>query len=302
MAPQTQPNQVGDSKTKDQITDFLNDGFNHPHWHLQPTAGSGHESYFATAENRSLFIKLGANSERYKVMAAAGLTPEVLATGVFPNGRSIMVQPKINGRTPTPQDFQTHLPAFASVLARTHQNEALCDELVAPISESYQDLAQIAFEQLVGKWRIYRSQLPQLAQTIDQKLDTLRQDLTNLEGGGTIASHNDICNANWLITPENKVYLIDLDSMSLDDPAVDLGALLWWYYPPEMRGQFCELAGYELDDQLKTSMRVRMAIHCLNILLPRKNSFDQFNPAAFETMIEDFYAVVDGKENPQGYN
>ena len=289
-------------KKQEQIIDFLSDKFSSISRQLQPTSGTGHESYFGANGNKQLFIKIGANVERYQLMAADDLTPTVLASGELPNGQTILVQQKINGRTPTRQDFQTHLPAFAHVLGQAHQHPDLRDELLPPVSESYEDMGQLAFENLLKKWNIYRPQVPTLAQTIDQKLDRLQDTLSELSGGGTIASHNDVCNANWLMTPENKVYLIDLDSMSMDDPAVDLGALLWWYYPPDMRERFCDLAGYEFDEQLQTGMRVRMAMHCLNILLPRENSFDRFDPAGFTHQIVDFFAAADGKQNPQGYD
>jgi hypothetical protein len=48
-------------------------------------------------------------------------------------------------------------------------------------------------------------------------------------------------------------------------------------------------------------MRVRMAMHCLSILLPRVNSFDIFDPESFEDSMQDFKAVMNGEENPQGY-
>ncbi len=287
---------------KSHITQFLDNNLSASNWELVPTQGTGQESYFATREAHSFFIKLGANIERYELMAADGLTPAVFASGALPNGQTILVQEKINGRTPNRQDFQTHLPAFAHVLRQTHQHAELRDELQPALSESYQDMAQLAFEELLKKWAAYRNRVPDLAQPIDQKLNQIRQAITELSGGGTIVSHNDICNANWLITPEDKVYLIDLDSMSMDDPAVDLGALLWWYYPPDMRERFCDLAGYELDDQLQTGMRVRMAMHCLNILLPRPNSFDSFDPAGFASQIGDFFAAADGEQNRQGYD
>jgi hypothetical protein len=50
-------------------------------------------------------------------------------------------------------------------------------------------------------------------------------------------------NANWLFVSCRKIYIVDLDSMAMDDPAFDLGALLWWYYPPEFRQRFLKLAG-----------------------------------------------------------
>lgn len=95
---------------------------------------------------------------------------------------------------------------------------------------------------------------------------------------------------------------MDFDSLSMDDPALDMGALLWWYYPPELRQRFLEAAGYHYDDEFRFRMRIRMAIHCLEIILPRKGTFDQFDPEGFGNSLRDFRAILDGKENPEGYD
>ena len=54
-------------------------------------------------------------------------------------------------------------------------------------------------------------------------------------------------------------------------------------------------------DEFKFRMRVRMAIHCLEITLPREESFDRFDPESFDESLRDFKAVLGGKENPEGY-
>ena len=123
-----------------------------------------------------------------------------------------------------------------------------------------------------------------------------------LLGAGLVASHNDICNANWLVASDGKIYLIDLESMSLDDPACDIGATLWWYYPPELRQRFLDIVGYADDEQFQNRMRVRMALHCLSIILPRDRSFDRFDPDSFVESLTDFRAVLAGRQNPEGYD
>ena len=77
---------------------------------------------------------------------------------------------------------------------------------------------------------------------------------------------------------------------------------MWWYYPPELRRQFLEIAGNSYDDEFRNRMQVRMALHCLIIILPIEESFDAFNPERFGEALVDFKAFLDGKENPQGYD
>ena len=109
------------------------------------------------------------------------------------------------------------------------------------------------------------------------------------------------CDSNWIITPNERLYLIDMDSMSIDDPTLDVGAILWWYYPPELRQEFLEIVGYAHDKEFSSRMQVRMGMHCLNIILPRENSFDSFDPELFSEDLTDFKAIIAGEDNPQGY-
>jgi hypothetical protein len=90
--------------------------------------------------------------------------------------------------------------------------------------------------------------------------------------------------------------------MSLDDPACDIGATLWWYYPPEPRQRFLEIVGYANDEQFQNRTWVRMAIHCLSTILPREQSFDRFDTDSFADSLTDFRAVLAGRENPEGYD
>jgi thiamine kinase-like enzyme len=157
-------------------------------------------------------------------------------------------------------------------------------------------------ELLRRKWERRKARVLSVAGFVDEGLEHLKKQIEQFSGTGLVASHGDICNANWLFASDGRIYLIDFDLMKLDDPAFDMGALLWWYYPPELRRSFLDFAGYRYDDAFQSRMQVRMAMHCLNILLPREDSFDQFDPVGFEESLSDFKAALNGKENPQGYD
>jgi thiamine kinase-like enzyme len=168
-------------------------------------------------------------------------------------------------------------------------------------SEHYGDLGLAAIRRVRQKWIAVKSLVSEIGSYVDDVLVQLEEDTHEFTGRGLIASHNDICSANWLISPDETIYLVDLDVMSLDDPAHDLGSILWWYYPPELRERFLSEAGYMMNEDLRERMRVRMAIHCLSILLPREGSFDEFDAHSLIERLIDFRAVVGGKENPRGY-
>lgn len=284
-----------------EILAFLQKTFSIRHWTFTFPEGSGHETYFALAEGRNLFIKLGAEPERINIMAEADLTPPVLANTRLGDGTSLVIQPYITGRKPTRKDFQEKLEQVASILRQLHYNLALKQVLPSASNQSYQEVAKQALARLKVHWTQYKPYVPKVADFVDKSLDYLGSQINYLKGEGLVASHNDICNANWLLTPKGRFYLVDLEAMSQEDPACDTGALLWWYYPPEQRRRFLEIAGYPDNAEFRRRMWLRMSMHCLSITLPRSQSFDCFDSDSYPSTLTDFRAILGGQENPQGY-
>jgi thiamine kinase-like enzyme len=284
-----------------EVRGFLQKHFPGRDWDFSLPPGSGNETYFARRLDQACFVKLGVQMARYHAMASIGLTPPLLASGSLEDGTSILVQPFLEGRRPSQADYRLHLEQIAAAIERMHHDPAVKASLPPVPSDLYLDLASAALTSLQERWLCYREQVPEVADFVDESLAALARQVQSFAGAGLVASHNDICNYNWLIASDGRIYLIDLDSMSLDDPAFDIGATLWWYYPPELRPRFLEITGHAKDEQFQARMRVRMAMHCLNITLPRANSFDIFERDSFAEWLTDFRAVMANEENPQGY-
>ncbi len=165
-----------------------------------------------------------------------------------------------------------YLEQIATAISRTHHSLELQRVLPAVSSDLYRAVGLESLARLQHRWTYFRTQVPEVADFVDDSLAELNRQVQRFSGAGLVASHNDICNANWIISAEGQFYLIDLESMSLDDPAVDIGVTLWWYYPPALRSRFLEIVGYANDELLQFRMRVRMAMHCLDITLPRSRN------------------------------
>jgi thiamine kinase-like enzyme len=247
------------------------------------------------------FVKLGVQAAKYQAVASIGLTPQVLAVGTLEDGTSIIVQAYIAGRNPSRKDYRNHLDQFATAIHKVHHDPELKQVLPKVSSDLYSIAGLNVLVQIQQRWERFKSQVPKVADFVNQSLSYLEQQVRDFQGTGLVASHNDICNANWLISNDGQLYLVDLESMSLDDPAFDIGATLWWYYPPELRQRFLAIVGHANDKTFENRMQVRMAMHCLNITLPREQSFDEFDPASFDEWLTDFRAILVGGENPQGY-
>ncbi len=271
-------------------------------WELSlPPQGTGNETYFGRCAERSCFIKLGVEIERYRIMDSLGLAPHLIMTGCLEDGTALVVQERVGGRKPSRKDFRDHLEQFAQAIRVTHECEALQQVLSPKRSGFYRDAGLDTLAEVERRWKGVRFMVPESAAYVESCIECLRNEIYQFEGEGLVASHNDICNANWLVSTQGRVYLIDYEMMSMEDPALDLGAILWWYYPPELRGRFLQVAGCSSDEGFLRRMRIRMAVHNLNIILPRENSFDTFESVGFEETLIDFRALMEGKDNPQGY-
>jgi hypothetical protein len=281
---------------------FLQKAFHTREWAFAQPRGTGHETYFAASGDRRCFIKLGADPARARAMAEAGLAPPVWAAGTLPDGTAILVQPWLAGHPPRPRDFQARLPEVARIVREMQQDVGVRAALPPVPSEQYAAVGLAALNGVRLRWESWQAQVPAATVAfVDTSLAHLAQEIAAFPGGGLVPAHSDICNANWLLTPDGHLYLLDLEAMALDDPATDLGALLWWYYPPDQRPAFLALAGIPDDAALRHRMQVRMALHCLAITLPRPGSWDAFDGLAYDAALTDFRAVLAGAENPQGY-
>ena len=280
---------------------FLQKHFSAHHWKFLLPHGSGMESYFVEGNGQSYFVKIGVQVERYTTMAEIGLTPPILVYGQLDNGLSVIVQPCIAGRIPSRLDYRGQLMRVAGLIRKMHNDPQIKEVLPTVSSNLYKDAGLLALDHLREKWDRYRAQVPQVANFVNNSLDDLAKQVNLFSGEGLVVSHGDICNANWLFASDGKIYILDFESMSIDDPALDMGALLWWYYPPELRQQFLDIAGYKYDDEFKIRMQIRMAMHCLSITLPREQSFDRFDSGNYSETLRDFRAILNGEENPEGY-
>jgi thiamine kinase-like enzyme len=284
-----------------EVRRFLQKNFSIDDWRFSLPHGSGVESYFAQGNGQGYFVKVGVQAERYLAMAEIGLTPSVLVDGQLDNGLSVIVQPFMAGRRPSRLDYWDQLTEVAGLIRKMYPHPRIKKVLQAVSSNFYKDAGLLALNRLRQKWEHYKVQVPTVAEFVDNSFEYLTEQVNLFSGEGLVVSHGDICNANWLFASDGKIYVLDFESMAMDDPALDMGALLWWYYPPELRQRFLEVAGYRYDDEFKFRMRIRMAMHCLDITLPRERSFDSFDPSTYHESLRDFRAILNGEENPEGY-
>ncbi len=206
-----------------EVRSYLQKHFSVQDWTFLLPRGSGRETYFARGNEHGYFVKVGAPVENYLAMAEIGLTPPVLSLGKLESGVPILVQPLIRGRMPSRLDFQNQWKRVATLIHTMHNSPRVRSVLDPACSNLHKDAGQQAFNNLLQKWERYKSQVPEVLSFVDDSLAELALEIRQFTKEGLAASHNDICNGNWLFASDGNIYIIDLDSMSMDDPALDHG-------------------------------------------------------------------------------
>ena len=153
-----------------EVRAFLQARFLSRDWHFALPEGTGQETYLAQSDERAYFVKLGAQPARNEAMASMGLTPQVLATGYLEDGTSIVVQPQIAGRTPSPKDYHSHLEQIATTIGRTHLSPELRRALPEVASDLYSVAGSQALARIETRWDQCRARVPRDAAFVDGSL------------------------------------------------------------------------------------------------------------------------------------
>jgi thiamine kinase-like enzyme len=289
----------GRQQHRDEVESYLRGKFGGGKWTLTLPRGSGRETYAAWGAEDRLFVKLNTDVVRAVAMAEAGISPAVVDVGKLEDSTVIVVQEWVEGRYPGRIDYEQRLEPVASTISEMHMNEGVRATLPAVSSNSFSGAGLRAVGRVRERWEGVRGQVGEATRLVDEWLDELEMRVGQFRGEGLVASHNDLCWDNWLFQADGRIYIVDLDMMGLDDPALDVGITLWWYYAPELWRRFIGYAWYVDDEGFRERMWARIALHCLSITLPRAGSFDQFDGKGFTERLRDFRAALAGKWNPE---
>ncbi len=193
-------------------------------WRLRSmTLGRGdRDKVIAERDGQRYFVKLmwppGADATR--AAAEVGLAPRVIASGQLADGRAVV-------------DLSVSLPVRQSAYPRERAEVRL------------RDMHLVADE-------LERSGWPDLgrAQVMLQRIREASDDLPDVPHA-LVPVHGDPQWANWMLTTDNQLCLVDWDHARLDDPVTDPARLAWWLFEAgRRRHTFIERCGIDVENSV----------------------------------------------------
>ncbi|WP_243386008.1 phosphotransferase family protein [Bacillus kexueae] len=214
-------------------------------WAISPAGGATGDAYYAEKDGKRLFLKRNS-SPFLAVLSAEGIVPKLVWTRRMENGDVITAQHWLNGRELKPKDMNDE--QVAQLLYKIHHSQELLDMLKRlgkqPLTpgELLSEVKNTVDQDLI------------LIPAIQQALVVLEEQLPNIQHNEMVVCHCDINHNNWLLSNEERLYLIDWDGAMIADPAIDLGMLLYSYIPENEWEQWLQKYGVELTENLMTRM------------------------------------------------
>ncbi len=194
-------------------------------WHLQPINGDSGNTYMGIKGSEKVFIKRNS-SPFLAVLSREGIAPKLVWTRRTSNGDVLTAQEWLEGDVLEASEVGNRLDVVR-IMHHLHHSESLKMMLyrleVAEVS---------AFDLL----RNYAQDLPNELQSNKYLLRVFRfleDHLPESYVSHYCACHGDATNRNWLLSKEERLYLVDWDATKLADPALDLGIILGRYVPLE---------------------------------------------------------------------
>ncbi len=214
-------------------------------WQVKPAGGATGEAYIAQYGEEKIFLKRNS-SPFLAVLSAEGIVPKLLWTKRLENGDVITAQHWLNGRELKAAEMNQQ--PVAQLLSKIHRSQELLSMLrrigIQPLTPD------AVLDEL--KNRTYKN--IKFQAEIQPYLDYLSSHIEDMRTDQFVVCHGDVNHNNWLITEDEKLYLIDWDGAVIADPALDLAMLLYWYVPDEEWDKWLRSYGVPMTTALKTRM------------------------------------------------
>lgn len=191
-------------------------------WQIRPIKGSTGMAYMGIKEQQKLFIKRNT-SPFLAALSLERITPRLVWTKHTSTGDTLTAQEWLNGRCLKKEEMKS--PAVANLLTRVHRS-ALLKKMLKQVGGIYvfpTDLLSKYFRGLSSDLR----QHPLLKEVAN----FLRAHQPDFDPCNYQVSHGDLNHKNWLLSDQGRLYLVDWESASLADPALDLSMLMRQYVP-----------------------------------------------------------------------
>lgn len=207
-------------------------------WQLHPMEGDTGQAYMGIKNEEKVFLKKNS-SPFLAALSIHGITPRLKWTKRSSNGDIFSAQEWYNGRSLLAEEMNSS--EVATIVRTVHQSSSLLRMLkkvggqLLPPQHMMESLKNECQEQEL--WSVV---------FIADIYGQLQDHQPEFDADRAVVNHGDMSRKNWLLTDQNKLFLVDWDGAVIADPAFDLGFILHHYIPRSSWDDWLKVYGIEL--------------------------------------------------------
>lgn len=210
-------------------------------WLLEPIGGDTGQAYKGTRNHEKIFIKRNS-SPFLAALSAEGITPRLIWTKRAGNGDTITAQEWLSGRSLTKEEMASE--EVIDLLKQIHQSPTLLHMLQRIQGEEYGP------ERFLEDYHFQLQTGLQQHQFLNQVVHYLTINMDMIKENGKTVCHGDLNRRNFLLSDENRLYLVDWEMVRLADPISDLTTILIHYVPVSKWGEWLDQYGVQLSTNI----------------------------------------------------
>lgn len=242
-------------------------------WQLHPLEGDTGQAFMGTRSTDKVFIKRNT-SPFLAALSKEGITPKLVWTRRTGSGDTITAQEWLDGNVLTSNEVGNRLDVVR-ILRHVHSSESLKKMLFRVGGEQVS-----AFDLLCQ----YAENLPvELKHNLylTRVFRFLEDHLPEYSTNEYCVCHGDVNHKNWLLSTEDRLYLVDWDSVMFGDPAIDVGTILGRYVPLKEWNTWLKAYG------LKPTEDIMARIHWYSIMTQMLQIRRQYHKSYFKNMNQE---------------
>ena len=210
-------------------------------WRILPVNGDTGMAYMGVNNDKRLFLKRNT-SPFLAALSIEEITPRLVWTKRMTSGDTLTAQEWLNGRNLKRDEMREK--RVSDLLWRVHHSSLLKKmwKQVGGCTLTPADLIDKCYLELAPDLRNHP--------LISKVLKALKGNQPQLGRSNYEVCHGDLNHKNWLLSDEDKLYLVDWDSAKLADPALDLSMLMCQYVPRAKWNQWVvQYFGHQPSDE-----------------------------------------------------
>lgn len=214
------------------------------------------EDYYFAKDNNKYFIKKNT-TPIIATLSAEQIVPKLKWTKRLSNGDVIIAQDFENGRTLRTEEMTD--PRIPKILQKVHNSAKIKKVMLA---QGYK--GETAESSLANLGKIISTELLKNAD-IARAFNYLKEFLPKENAHQFCPCHADLHKDNWLLSDNNKLFLVDWEQAILGDPAIDISFILYRYIPRENWDEW--LYQYGVENNLGYLLKLKWYITFQSLIM-----------------------------------